>query len=159
LVPRELVWSVGLTIGRLGAMPSKRNDPEERTYARDLGNAIALLRLAKNISQEALAEVAGVTVGTIGTWEKGGNPPKSFQLAKMWPALGRPAARWFFEPPDSISPAEKDLAEIAGEVGVLVEAAYRRRRRASPRASVERGVPRSRPRKPSQPKRKPGSPA
>ena len=114
-------------------MPPKL-DPEEREFARRLGSAIKAARLDRDISQESLAEGAGTSVGSLGRWERGVNPPKSYQLAKVWAYLDAikplPAAD-LFDPVDDLSDLERRRIERATLEGL--DAAWRPRRRATKR--------------------------
>lgn len=113
-------------------------DPEEREFARRLGAAIRAARLERDVSQEKLAEAASTTVGTMGRWERGVNPPKSYQLAKVWVFLNaaKPLpAKDLFDPPDDLS--ELDRRQIAQAVAEGQEAAWRPRRRATKRGAGE----------------------
>lgn len=83
-VPQLLLWSRAPAHPSVADVP--RIEPEEREFAVRLGTLIAKVRLDKDISQEELAERAGVSPSTIGRWERGLNPPKSYQLAKIWSA-------------------------------------------------------------------------
>jgi len=156
-VRTDTVWYDATALHRLGDV-SRPEDPAERQFVRDLGVAIRATRLLADVSQEQLAEAAHATVGTLGRWERGVNAPKSYQLALIWRVVGRPDAKRFLDPADSMSQADREMAEIAGAVEEGRLAAYRPRRRATRRAAVERGVQRLRPPKPGQSKRKPGSP-
>lgn len=110
----------------------RQMDPEEREFARRLGKAIQAARLERDVSQERLAEWVGTSPGTLGRWERGANPPKSYQLAKMWDRLNaiRPlSAERLFSPPDDLS--ELDRLQIAEAVARGELAAWRPRRRAT----------------------------
>lgn len=131
----ELIWPRALGVGTLEEMP--RTTPEEDDFALRLGSVISKVRLDVDLSQENLAEAAGVSVATIGRWERGVNPPKSYQLAKIWIALNEAAtskvpAEWLLKPPDAMSELDRRIASKVEEGRV---AAYRPRRRATRRGA------------------------
>jgi len=137
--PPRAFWSGEWRSPTLADVP-KEMDPEEREFARRLGRAIASARLAKDVSQEKLAEAAGVSTTTIGRWERGVNPPKSYQLAKIWFELRPLTAEDLFDPVNDLS--DLDRRQIAQYVEHGKEAAWRPRRRATKRVA---DAPASRP--------------
>jgi transcriptional regulator with XRE-family HTH domain len=132
-------WSTDPLFPSLVDVP--RIDQAERAYAINLGALIARERLEQDVSQEELAEAAGVSITTMGRWERGINAPRSYQLARIANRLTTPAAR-FFDPPDSMSDLDRQIVEAVEEGRRL---AYRPRRRATKRGG---GGPSERPSRP-----------
>lgn len=65
-----------------------------------IGHRIRRCREEKHISQEQLANNAGLAIGTIGKIERGINNPKAYTLIRIARELGVPC-RSFFDQPDS----------------------------------------------------------
>lgn len=132
-----LVWSGYKSLHSIEGVP--KIDPEELALANDfrrrMGDLIGKTRLDKDISQERLAEAAGVSLATLSRWERAINAPKSYQLGKLWKALDCPPD-WLLDPPDSMSDLDRRLASKVEEGRA---AAYRPRRRAT-RVVVEPAV-------------------
>lgn len=105
-------WSIEPLFPSLGDVP--KIEPEERDYAVRLGALIQRERLAQDVSQEMLAEAAGVSVTTVGRWERGDNAPRSYQLARIVGRLGSDP-RDFFSPPDVTSDLDRLMASKVGE--------------------------------------------
>ncbi len=57
-------------------------------YALKCGRNIRLYRLAKELDQEQLAELLGVSQGAISKWEKGIRLPRDYYRARLAHELG-----------------------------------------------------------------------
>ena len=104
---------------------------EDREFALRVGALIAGQRLAQDLSQEDLAERIGVSVSTLGRWERGVNAPKTYQAGRVIRALGIDPML-FLDPPDVRSDMDR---AIAAAVGSGLAAASLPRRRATRRGA------------------------
>lgn len=125
-------------------VPDVPLDPEEVEFRVRIGALISRVRLENDVSQEELAESVGVSVSTLGRWERGVNGPKSYQLAKLWRAFAddrmphKVPADWWFTLPSATSDLDRAIAARV-EAGRL--AAYRPRRRATKRDAAAPSSP------------------
>ena len=101
-----------------------------------VGARIRLLRKVRGLSQQALAEAAGVTFQQIQKYERGANRVSASMLSRIADTLDAPVAEMFGE----ASPASGAIDEVAGllsEPGALeLLRAYGRRPRGATRASL-----------------------
>lgn len=83
-------------------------DPE-RAYLRALGLRIRLLRTARRLSQDRLAEAAGVSRVTLGSIERGEHPAVLLAYVRLATGLG-------LRLPDLIDPdaADRDVLRLLG---------------------------------------------
>lgn len=128
-------WSQDALFPSLAPVP--RMTAEELDFAVRVGGLIQRERLAQDMSQEMLAEAAGVSVSTIGRWERGENAPKTYQAGRVIAALGIDPML-FLDPPDTMSDLDRLMARKVGEG---FRAAQRPRRRATRRSADEHGEP------------------
>jgi transcriptional regulator with XRE-family HTH domain len=101
-----------------------------------VGARIRLLRKVRGLSQQALAEAAGVTFQQIQKYERGANRVSASMLARIASALQTPVAEMFGE----TSPTSGAIDEVAGllsEPGALeLLRAYAALPRGGPRAAL-----------------------
>lgn len=71
-------------------------DMSEKEYLSNLGKRVALARKSKGLSQEQLAEFAGVSVKVVQKLETGGNATRSYNLARIIEVLGEDASYILF---------------------------------------------------------------
>jgi len=124
-----LGWSGRPTAPTVGGMAE--GTEEDREFALRVGALIAGQRLAQDLSQEDLAERIGVSVSTLGRWERGVNAPKTYQAGRVIRALGIDPML-FLDPPDVRSDMDR---AIAAAVGSGLAAASLPRRRATRRGA------------------------
>lgn len=140
-----VLWSIEPLFPSLVDMP--RIEQAEREYAIRLGALIQRERLAQDVSQEVLAEAAGVSVTTMGRWERGSHAPRSYQLAKIANRLTTDP-RDFFDPPDATSDLDRRMAQKVGEG---LRAGLQPRRRATRRSDAVPVAPPAQRRRPDRP--------
>jgi transcriptional regulator with XRE-family HTH domain len=101
-----------------------------------VGARIRLLRKVRGLSQQALAEAAGVTFQQIQKYEHGSNRVSASMLARIAKTLGAPVADMFGEM--SRAPgAIDDVAGLLAEPGALdLLQAYSSLPRGAPRAAL-----------------------
>ena len=101
-----------------------------------VGARIRLLRKVRGLSQQALAEAAGVTFQQIQKYERGANRVSASMLSRIADTLDAPVAEMYGE----ASPASGAIDEVAGllsEPGALeLLRAYGRLPRGATRASL-----------------------
>lgn len=68
----------------------------EKEYLSNLGKRVALARKSKGLSQEQLAEFAGVSVKVVQKLETGGNATRSYNLARIIEVLDEDASYILF---------------------------------------------------------------
>jgi transcriptional regulator with XRE-family HTH domain len=83
-----------------------------------VGARIRLLRKIRGLSQQALAEAAGVTFQQIQKYERGANRVSASMLARIAAALDAPVAEMFGEA-GGASGAVDEVAELLAEPGAL----------------------------------------
>ena len=83
-----------------------------------VGARIRLLRKLRGLSQQALAEAAGVTFQQIQKYERGANRVSASMLARIAGALDAPASELFVEA-GLASGAVDEVAELLSEPGAL----------------------------------------
>jgi transcriptional regulator with XRE-family HTH domain len=83
-----------------------------------VGARIRLLRKVRGLSQQALAEAAGVTFQQIQKYERGSNRVSASMLARIATALDIPVAEMFGET-SSASSAIDEVADLLSEPGAL----------------------------------------
>jgi len=83
-----------------------------------VGARIRLLRKVRGLSQQALAEAAGVTFQQIQKYERGANRVSASMLARIAKALDVPVAELFGEATDA-SGAVDAVADLLGQPGAL----------------------------------------
>ena len=83
-----------------------------------VGARIRLLRKVRGMSQQALAEAAGVTFQQIQKYERGANRVSASMLSRIATALDAPVAEMFGEAGAS-SGAVDEVAELLAEPGAL----------------------------------------
>lgn len=113
--------------------PMVEGTEEEREFALRVGALIAGQRLAQDMSQEQLAERIGISVSTLGRWERGVNAPKTYQAGRVISALGIDPML-FLDPPDVRSDMDR---AIAAAVGAGLSSGLQPRRRATRRGGDE----------------------
>jgi transcriptional regulator with XRE-family HTH domain len=101
-----------------------------------VGARIRLLRKVRGLSQQALAEAAGVTFQQIQKYERGANRVSASMLSRIASTLQAPVAEMFGE----VNPASGAIDEVAGllaEPGALeLLRAYSLLPRGAPRATL-----------------------
>jgi transcriptional regulator with XRE-family HTH domain len=101
-----------------------------------VGARIRLLRKVRGLSQQSLAEAAGVTFQQIQKYERGANRVSASMLARIAGTLNAPVSEMFGE----TNPAAGAIDEVAGllsEPGALeLLHAYSRLPRGAPRAAL-----------------------
>lgn len=101
-----------------------------------VGARIRLLRKVRGLSQQALAEAAGVTFQQIQKYERGANRVSASMLSRIAATLQAPVAEMFGE----VNPASGAIDEVAAllaEPGALeLLRAYSRLPRGAPRAAL-----------------------
>jgi transcriptional regulator with XRE-family HTH domain len=101
-----------------------------------VGARIRLLRKVRGLSQQALADAAGVTFQQIQKYERGANRVSASMLSRIAGTLETPVAEMFGE----TSPASSAIDEVAGllsEPGALeLLRAYAKLHRGAPRAAL-----------------------
>jgi transcriptional regulator with XRE-family HTH domain len=83
-----------------------------------VGARIRLLRKMRGLSQQSLAEAAGVTFQQIQKYERGSNRVSASMLAKIAAALGAPVAELFGEASAGAS-AVDEVAALLAQPGAL----------------------------------------
>ena len=83
-----------------------------------VGARIRLLRKMRNMSQQALAEAAGVTFQQIQKYERGANRVSASMLARIAGALQAPVAEMFGQGAMTTGPIA-DVAGLLGEPGAV----------------------------------------
>lgn len=83
-----------------------------------VGRRIRLARKARGLSQQALAEAAGISFQQIQKYESGANRVSASRLAKIAGTLATPVAD-LFGASDSVLGLSDDVAELLGETGAL----------------------------------------
>ena len=83
-----------------------------------VGARIRLLRKVRGVSQQALAEAAGVTFQQIQKYERGSNRVSASMLSRIASSLQAPVAEMFGEPSPS-SGAIDEVAALLSEPGAL----------------------------------------
>jgi transcriptional regulator with XRE-family HTH domain len=83
-----------------------------------VGARIRLLRKVRGISQQALAEAAGVTFQQIQKYERGANRVSASMLSRIADALDTPIAEMFGES-DASNTAIDEVAALLAEPGAL----------------------------------------
>jgi transcriptional regulator with XRE-family HTH domain len=83
-----------------------------------VGARIRLLRKLRGLSQQALAEAAGVTFQQIQKYERGANRVSASMLARIAGALDAPVSEMFGEAGPA-SGAVDEVAELLAEPGAL----------------------------------------
>ena len=83
-----------------------------------VGARIRLLRKLRGLSQQALAEAAGVTFQQIQKYERGANRVSASMLARIASALDAPVSEMFGEAGPA-SGAVDEVAELLAEPGAL----------------------------------------
>lgn len=83
-----------------------------------VGARIRLLRKVRGLSQQALAEAAGVTFQQIQKYERGANRVSASMLARIARALDAPVSEMFGENSPA-SGAIDEVAALLGEPGAL----------------------------------------
>src|SRR5215831_18011197 len=83
-----------------------------------VGARIRLLRKVRGLSQQALAEAAGVTFQQIQKYERGANRVSASMLARIAGALDTPVAEMFGEA-GTASSAVDEVATLLAEPGAL----------------------------------------
>ena len=83
-----------------------------------VGARIRLLRKLRGLSQQALAESAGVTFQQIQKYERGANRVSASMLSRIAAALDAPVAEMFGEA-GGASGAVDEVAELLSEPGAL----------------------------------------
>ena len=101
-----------------------------------VGARIRLLRKVRGLSQQSLAEAAGVTFQQIQKYERGANRVSASMLSRIAGTLDSPVSEMFGE----VNPAAGAIDEVAGllaEPGALeLLRAYSRLPRGAPRAAL-----------------------
>ena len=101
-----------------------------------VGARIRLLRKVRGMSQQSLAEAAGVTFQQIQKYERGANRVSASMLSRIAGTLNSPVSEMFGE----VNPASGAIDEVAGllsEPGALeLLRAYSRLPRGAPRAAL-----------------------
>ena len=84
-----------------------------------VGARIRLLRKLKGLSQQALAEAAGVTFQQIQKYERGANRVSASMLARIAKTLGVPVSEMFGEASPANASAVDEVAALLSEPGAL----------------------------------------
>ena len=84
-----------------------------------VGARIRLLRKLKGLSQQALAEAAGVTFQQIQKYERGSNRVSASMLARIAGTLDAPVAEMFGETNPNNSGAIDEVVSLLAEPGAL----------------------------------------
>lgn len=84
-----------------------------------VGARIRLLRKVRGLSQQALAEAAGVTFQQIQKYERGANRVSASMLARIAGTLGAPVSEMFGEANPSHSGAIDEVATLLAQPGAL----------------------------------------
>jgi transcriptional regulator with XRE-family HTH domain len=101
-----------------------------------VGARIRLLRKMRGLSQQSLAEAAGVTFQQIQKYERGTNRVSASMLVKIAHALNAPVAELFGEASAAAS-AMDEVAALLSQPGALeLLRAYSRLPRGAPRAAL-----------------------
>ncbi|RAK56387.1 transcriptional regulator [Phenylobacterium soli] len=101
-----------------------------------VGARIRLLRKMRGLSQQALAETAGVTFQQIQKYERGANRVSASMLARIAGALEAPVSELFGEAGGRAS-AIDDVAALLAQPGALeLLRAYAKLPRGAPRAAL-----------------------
>ena len=84
-----------------------------------VGARIRLLRKLKGLSQQALAEAAGVTFQQIQKYERGSNRVSASMLTRIARTLGFPVSEMFGEASPANASAVDEVADLLAEPGAL----------------------------------------
>lgn len=84
-----------------------------------VGCRIRLMRRMRGMSQQALAEAAGVTFQQIQKYERGANRVSASMLARISTALDTPVAEMFGETSQKSAGPIQDVAGLLGEPGAV----------------------------------------
>lgn len=87
-------------------------DGSWKGFAVGIGDRIRFFRKKKDLNQEELAQIVGVSQDAISSYERGKNDPPLATIAKIATALGVPASR-LIEDPDQAQEAKYKQAEDA----------------------------------------------
>ena len=84
-----------------------------------VGARIRLFRKVRGLSQQALAEAAGVTFQQIQKYERGANRVSASMLARIAKTLGVPVSEMFGEASPANASAVDEVAALLSEPGAL----------------------------------------
>ncbi|HEY3950644.1 helix-turn-helix transcriptional regulator [Phenylobacterium sp.] len=102
-----------------------------------VGARIRLLRKVRGMSQQALAEAAGVTFQQIQKYERGANRVSASMLSRIAATLQAPVSEMFGEINPAASGAIDEVAALLAEPGALeLLKAYSMLPRGAPRATL-----------------------
>ena len=101
-----------------------------------VGARIRLLRKMRGLSQQALAEAAGVTFQQIQKYERGSNRVSASMLARIADTLHAPVAELFGEAAQGPSAIDEVAALLAQPGAIELLRAYAQLPRGAPRAAL-----------------------
>jgi transcriptional regulator with XRE-family HTH domain len=99
----------------MASKPETQADPVDVA----VGARIRLLRKLRGLSQQALADAAGVTFQQIQKYERGANRVSASMLSRIAKTLGVPVSEMFGEASPANSGAVDEVAELLAEPGAL----------------------------------------
>ena len=101
-----------------------------------VGARIRLLRKLKGLSQQALAEAAGVTFQQIQKYERGANRVSASMLARIAETLRAPVAELFGDDSEAASAVDEVAALLAQPGAIELLRAFSALPRGAPRAAL-----------------------
>jgi transcriptional regulator with XRE-family HTH domain len=101
-----------------------------------VGARIRLLRKVRGLSQQALAEAAGVTFQQIQKYERGANRVSASMLSRIAGTLQAPVSEMFGETSPASSAIDEVAALLAEPGAIELLRAYSRLPRGAPRATL-----------------------
>lgn len=101
-----------------------------------VGSRIRLFRKMRGLSQQALADAAGVTFQQIQKYERGANRVSASMLARIAQALRAPVAELFGETADGMSAVDEVAALLAQPGAIELLRAFADLPRGAPRAAL-----------------------
>lgn len=138
-------WSIATASPYGAVVPS---DPAEyHLFTSRIANVLRMLRAVSGWTREQAAEALDVTVVSLGRWERGENPPKGYDLGRLYEGYVRWGARWewFLRPPDvvpEVNPVKAHLDELARDGAIAADEAEERVRARRQLAADKRAVAR-----------------
>lgn len=142
-------WSIATASPYGAAVPS--DAAEYDLFRTRIANVLRMLRAISGWTREEAAEALDVTAVSLGRWERGDNPPKGYDLGRLYEGYRRWGAQWewFLRPPEivpEVNPVRAHLDELerAGAIAAderEARVAARRRQAAQKRAASRRRRP------------------
>ncbi|MDB5475866.1 MAG: transcriptional regulator, Cro/CI family [Phenylobacterium sp.] len=128
---------MGAAAARLGRLTmARRSELEADPIDVAVGARIRLFRKMRGLSQQALAEAAGVTFQQIQKYERGANRVSASMLARIAETLRAPVAELFGEASGAASAVDEVAALLAQPGAIELLRAFSDLPRGAPRAAL-----------------------